>query len=567
MKIPEEFGTKNVQFKVVGINNAGELYPCSGGNKDFRFSSPVKKNGVWIAGEWTPPEKDVVVCARGYHVTTEPCEWVRSHPARIYFAETTGLFNESTMNNSDKTAFESIRLLRPVQLKDIHPDDREYDDIEFISNIMPQSVCAKVLTHIVLGHLAAHPEYYPDLPPEITELLEKYAYGRVRDEDKVAALHYHDMCVVGFPLSDLMRLPHQLFDGHVRSLTRTTWGALNNIFEKTLPGEFFQDLVSVELRNDYGDNWNYNEPIYFDSKRKKFYPVKRRQTDRNTLGVLYGDMSLAVKVVVETEEGQLIPCSGGNVHFQYSPPRKSRNGTYHPGDWAPVESPSVCYRGYHVTHQPQAWAAISGDVYALYSGVKLRMFMAQTRGARSGSGGQKTAFESIRLLRPLQPRDMAVLGYEVCESSLVLPQILPNKKLLRAIFAVAALNELADMDPANALSQVNEYKLEGLVAQERHDEVVELLHKAANAGELQPSDKTRALIISSEYDSYTLYDAPHYLGDGTTAFIFRCWNACDPNRVAQLIADLLHKSFYTNHNQPWRVAKVKGRYVIRPVKA
>ncbi len=77
---------------------------------DYTYGLPTQDNdGTWTPGGWTEPLDRVAICTRGYHLTTAPEKWLRVN-CTVYEAEGTG----AQANEDDKTAYESVRLLRPA---------------------------------------------------------------------------------------------------------------------------------------------------------------------------------------------------------------------------------------------------------------------------------------------------------------------------------------------------------------------------------------------------------------------------------------------------------------------
>ena len=80
---------------------------------DHKWSLPVAQpDGTYAAGEWTPTVAPSI-CAKGWHLTTQPALWW-SHEGIVaaYLAEYGGA--TSAREGEDKIAVERCRLLRPL---------------------------------------------------------------------------------------------------------------------------------------------------------------------------------------------------------------------------------------------------------------------------------------------------------------------------------------------------------------------------------------------------------------------------------------------------------------------
>ena len=80
---------------------------------DHKWSLPVAQpDGTYAAGEWTPTVAPSI-CAKGWHLTTQPALWW-SHEGNVaaYLAEYGGA--TSAREGEDKIAVERCRLLRPL---------------------------------------------------------------------------------------------------------------------------------------------------------------------------------------------------------------------------------------------------------------------------------------------------------------------------------------------------------------------------------------------------------------------------------------------------------------------
>lgn len=158
IQIPNEFKERNVYFKVVHINNDNELVPCSGGDTWFRYKAPKFVDGAWVPGEWTEPT-NARCCHSGYHVTTEPERWVRSNvKCQIFWAEARGY---SSTDGDDKTAFESIRLLRPLTFAEVVGVDSTYIAGASLTSLIPRRILGLVCTLNYIREAAKLKHSYP----------------------------------------------------------------------------------------------------------------------------------------------------------------------------------------------------------------------------------------------------------------------------------------------------------------------------------------------------------------------------------------------------------------------
>jgi len=117
--IPPEFKGRTVWIKIVALRN-GRLVPCSGGTRMVYDAPTPTDAGTWKPGAWTKKVKPCV-CTSGYHVTTSPADWQPSGPVafRVFWAECRGASSSpSHEDGKRKCAYEQIRLLRPVTLRD-----------------------------------------------------------------------------------------------------------------------------------------------------------------------------------------------------------------------------------------------------------------------------------------------------------------------------------------------------------------------------------------------------------------------------------------------------------------
>lgn len=110
--------------------------------------------------------------------------------------------------------------------------------------------------------------------------------------------------------------------------------------------------------------------------------------------------------------------------FEWPFPKQRRDGTWRPGKWTPRESPMICERGWHLTQLPYLW----------FSFVDCQIFAAEWRGNyiyETGSPEVKTAFESVRLLHPVDPAPFIHAARARLEQvrSLVIPRrVAPSPK-------------------------------------------------------------------------------------------------------------------------------------------
>ena len=99
---------KNKQPKLYKVLKNGKSY--NGG--DFAYSLPRKRGKGWQPSDWHECSGAIRVCSNGFHLTTEPWRWYE-WGAQIYEAEGGGARDT---NGDDKTAFQRVRLLRPLPM-------------------------------------------------------------------------------------------------------------------------------------------------------------------------------------------------------------------------------------------------------------------------------------------------------------------------------------------------------------------------------------------------------------------------------------------------------------------
>ena len=94
--------TETTLYKITGPDGQS----IHGGK--FVYDLPVQNDdGTWTPGAWTPPVKNPTVCHRGYHLTSDPRQWLKVG-CRAFIAEGKG----DSDSGGDNTAFVSGRLLR-----------------------------------------------------------------------------------------------------------------------------------------------------------------------------------------------------------------------------------------------------------------------------------------------------------------------------------------------------------------------------------------------------------------------------------------------------------------------
>lgn len=152
--------------------------------------------------------------------------------------------------------------------------------------------------------------------------------------------------------------------------------------------------------------------------------------------------------VVQRCGGLLLPCSGGRSDFVYSEPKKTEEG-WEPGDWTPNVEPRCCYSGYHVTQQVSVWCSHSQEL----------IYWAECRGASDTSGivAEKTAFESIRLLRPVTLAEIRELNYH---ASTVAPVVLTSvcgTRLVSIAVLLAVQAKIAAAEASGGLIPFDHY--------------------------------------------------------------------------------------------------------------
>lgn len=98
------FGRNIRLYKVTGPN--GEA--INGGN--FTYDLPPDSS---TPGQWTPTisRSALNMCARGYHVTIDPFEWISSKDCRVFEVEAQGMLSQPA---GDKIVASSVRLVREV---------------------------------------------------------------------------------------------------------------------------------------------------------------------------------------------------------------------------------------------------------------------------------------------------------------------------------------------------------------------------------------------------------------------------------------------------------------------
>lgn len=78
----------------------------------MQWSLPTQNENEWTPGDWHSIEGPPVVCRRGFHLTTEPGNWLQWDSV-LWLAEGRG---ESDSDGKDKAAFQEARLLAPAPL-------------------------------------------------------------------------------------------------------------------------------------------------------------------------------------------------------------------------------------------------------------------------------------------------------------------------------------------------------------------------------------------------------------------------------------------------------------------
>lgn len=150
------------------------------------------------------------------------------------------------------------------------------------------------------------------------------------------------------------------------------------------------------------------------------------KTRRLSLPIEFRGRKVRFKVL-HVRGDKLVPCSGGRRSCIYSAPTQLINGSWEPGEWMPRESvPWVCHRGYHVTGTPTDWIPPKG---------KYRIFWVECRGRGDIDGcGDKAAYSSVRLLRPVTLDDMLHSDVGPVGVQMVLPHV-HRRVLLLAMVA------------------------------------------------------------------------------------------------------------------------------------
>jgi hypothetical protein len=98
-------------------------------------------------------------------------------------------------------------------------------------------------------------------------------------------------------------------------------------------------------------------------------------------------MSIWIKVLVGGAA-----CHGGGHDYDL-PKYDSSSRKWIPGAWTPhVTDPINCSRGYHLTQKPASWFKQN-----------CQLFVAEGKGAHDNHDPNKTAWSSVRLLRPVNP--------------------------------------------------------------------------------------------------------------------------------------------------------------------
>lgn len=264
-------------IKVVNVRN-GALIPCSGGDTKFRYDPPRKEKGIWVAGQWTPHE-DPQICHNGYHVTRDPVAWSDAREVRAFWAEA----KESGLDGSyHKTVFASIRLLRPVQIKDVDKSDLDAESkCRMLACVVPPSVLKVLIGRIFLQFIRkltlkklAVSRGYKSIK-EVRKVCNRTVHRIINGETTDGLTADTDRLYRCTNKRSALDIPRMLLTGELRdALTRFARVANNDEVEETMYAKLYESVtgsISIELRNAYGYDLSYDKPIY-RRKDGKFYP-------------------------------------------------------------------------------------------------------------------------------------------------------------------------------------------------------------------------------------------------------------------------------------------------------
>lgn len=290
-KIPKDLPA-NTWIKIVNVTESGELIPCSGGDTSFRYSAPKKRKGVWTPGATTVPVP-VHLCETGYHITRTPLAWSREKSSRAFWALPFG----TGRGNECKTAFSSVQLVRPLQLKDFAKCGlSDEEKLRLLHTVVPGGVLRRVLATLfrqMLPKLSAN-DYQTAEPFNTNKRLRAACTNCLNDiyngnfvRARPTSLRLWDKA----PACGPIEAPRHLCDGEYTaalSLLAKLFAMLGGCQPHIAVSQdehwsaaykLVVDSISVELRNAYGYDLNYDKPLVY-RKDGKFYPASKRKRTR-----------------------------------------------------------------------------------------------------------------------------------------------------------------------------------------------------------------------------------------------------------------------------------------------
>lgn len=163
IQIPNEFRDREVWIKVVQQFD-NHLVPCSGGSSSFVYPAPTQTDDGWVPGAWTRAENPIC-CYAGYHVTMRPNTWCDNPTLKMFWVECAGQRSISTTEAPTcKTAFASVRLIRPVTALDVLAMVQSgYEvTVDVLSSVLSQRLVAMAVLLAILHRFERDVMVYPD---------------------------------------------------------------------------------------------------------------------------------------------------------------------------------------------------------------------------------------------------------------------------------------------------------------------------------------------------------------------------------------------------------------------
>jgi len=261
LKLPPDLQhVPNLMLKVLAVNGRA-LLPCSGGNSQFHYSPPRKKKGVWEPGEWTPVEP-VAVCSSGYHLTTRPNQWIPGGKYKIFWAQGSGRHNAQV----DKVAWEKVRLLRPLQLKD--HQCLSIANAGILRGIMPSEVfhrayailTLETVNRRVISNLPLHRCFPGPGGREKEARWTKKMLRKIAKGEKLTSreLNRAEIVYKRGPVASIGALVRQINAGRTTYEVEPIWPRM-------------AEIISVPLRNAYARG-GWNGKILFDENTSTLLP-------------------------------------------------------------------------------------------------------------------------------------------------------------------------------------------------------------------------------------------------------------------------------------------------------